>query len=193
MILDENIKSIHYLGPKVKQTTLNRMLVKFKDGSEVVVNANAKPEQWKIFNEVTYICDGEVHTFPVEPNRYKVSSWGRIFDTKRNKYPAVSYNNGGGSYINKNGEKVYPNGHARISVHTSWGNEPVYVHRIVADLFGDGNKYNKLCVDHKDTDTHNNYIGNLQFATYKENLNNPNTKLNRANNKAKKMKTKSLI
>lgn len=48
------------------------------------------------------------------------------------------------------------------------------LHRLVAELFIP-NPDNKPCVDHIDTDTHNNRSDNLRWVTYKENANNPLT------------------
>lgn len=50
-----------------------------------------------------------------------------------------------------------------------------YVHRIIAELFIH-NPENKPCVDHIDTNTHNNRVDNLRWCTYEENNNNPITK-----------------
>lgn len=49
------------------------------------------------------------------------------------------------------------------------------VHRAVAELFIP-NPENKQCVDHIDTDRHNNAVWNLRWCTQKENCNNPLTK-----------------
>ena len=49
------------------------------------------------------------------------------------------------------------------------------VHRAVAELFIP-NPENKPCVDHIDTDKHNNILWNLRWVTYKENNSNPLTR-----------------
>lgn len=120
-----------------------------------------------------------------------VSTHGRLFDILKNKFIEPNYKNGI-SYI-ENGVRVYPSGHGRVSIRTENGTVMTYIHRIVMDVFGGQNKENKLCVDHIDTDTHNNCIENLRYATHTENANNINTKYNRQNNKAKNLKTKPLI
>lgn len=50
-----------------------------------------------------------------------------------------------------------------------------YIHRIIAELFIP-NPEGKPCIDHIDTNTHNNRIDNLRWVTYKENNHNPITK-----------------
>lgn len=49
------------------------------------------------------------------------------------------------------------------------------IHRLVATMFIP-NPENKPCVDHIDTNIHNNRADNLRWTTYKENNNNPITK-----------------
>lgn len=192
MKLRSDIKSVHYLGPKVKQSTLNRKIVTFTDGSTVILSANAKEEQWKYFNKVSYVHENKILFYSVDEDRYKISSWGRVFDTKKNRFLKIGYKNGGGYKI-IDGEYVYNFGHGRVSLHTDWGREAPYVHRLVIDNFGDGNKQQKICVDHIDTDPRNNCIENLRYVTYKENTNNPLTKYNMQKGKQKKSKTKSII
>lgn len=50
----------------------------------------------------------------------------------------------------------------------------VLVHRLVCEAFHT-NPQNKPCVDHIDTNTHNNCVWNLRWVTRKENANNPLT------------------
>ena len=45
------------------------------------------------------------------------------------------------------------------------------IHRLVAELFIP-NPDNKPCVDHIDTNTHNNRVDNLRWVTYSENMRN---------------------
>lgn len=49
-----------------------------------------------------------------------------------------------------------------------------YIHRAVAELFIP-NPEHKPCVDHIDTNKHNNMLWNLRWVTHKENSNNPLT------------------
>lgn len=55
-----------------------------------------------------------------------------------------------------------------------------YLHRIIAKLFIP-NPDNKPCVDHINSDIHDNRVCNLRWVTAKENVNNPITKSKRKN------------
>ena len=48
------------------------------------------------------------------------------------------------------------------------------VHRVIWETFK-GEIPEKMCIDHKDTDTYNNRLDNLKVVTYKENTHNPIT------------------
>lgn len=53
------------------------------------------------------------------------------------------------------------------------------VHRLILSTFKPCNNMQQLTVDHIDGNHQNNKLENLRWATIKENLNNPNTKINR--------------
>lgn len=73
--------------------------------------------------------------------------------------------------VRKNGIIVEPaNYNCRYLSIGSFG-----IHRAVAELFIP-NPENKPCVDHIDTNTHNNNVKNLRWVTQKENCNNPITR-----------------
>ena len=56
----------------------------------------------------------------------------------------------------------------------------ILVHRMVAETFIEGRRPG-LVVDHINTDRSDNRVTNLRWATYKENSNNEQTKINRKN------------
>ena len=86
-----------------------------------------------------------------------------------------------------NGKRVYEvsdQGRVRLNgviVNFSKYKSPYYsvgsfiVHRAVAELFVP-NPENKPCIDHINTNKHDNRAVNLRWVTYKENMNNPITK-----------------
>ena len=53
------------------------------------------------------------------------------------------------------------------------------VHRLILSTFNPVDNMNELTVDHIDGNHQNNCLTNLRWATMKENLENPNTKINR--------------
>lgn len=80
---------------------------------------------------------------------YQVSSLGRV-KSKRKILKAIN-----GEYL-------------KVGLSKNGIQKTLYVHRLVAETFlGE----NKLQVNHKDEDKHNNNIENLEFVTHKENMN----------------------
>ena len=63
-------------------------------------------------------------------------------------------------------KKVHKHKRGYSYVRTSNGN--YQVHRLVASAFIE-NTHNKPCVNHKDSDRHNNDVSNLEWVTHKEN------------------------
>lgn len=92
------------------------------------------------------------HFVPVKghPN-YEVSNYGTVINKK-------------------NGKQVIPrmntNGYLRVFI----DGKKIYLHRVVADSFFDGD-HTGLDVNHKDGDPTNNFLGNLEWCTRKENIN----------------------
>jgi len=80
---------------------------------------------------------------------YQVSNLGRV-KSKRKILKAIN-----GEYL-------------KVGLSKNGIQKTLYVHRLVAETFlGE----NKLQVNHKDEDKHNNNIENLEFVTHKENMN----------------------
>lgn len=106
----------------------------------------------------------------IQYNAYEVSNYGNVreIDTKRKKlwyHPTEKKINEAGY------EEVY------INIKSSRVRGYILVHKLVAEAFIP-NPENKPIIDHKDTNRSNNCVENLQWATYKENANNPITKEN---------------
>lgn len=88
---------------------------------------------------------------------YFISNYGRVKKVLNNN---VTY------------KKVYSNkkrrGYCYISIRINGVRKNLQVHRIVAKMFIE-NKDNKPCVNHKDFNTKNNSVDNLEWVTHKEN------------------------
>ena len=89
---------------------------------------------------------------PDFPN-YEVSSNGRVRNIKTNRI--------------LKGELV--KGYPRVVLCDRGSYKPVTVHRLVADVFYDGD-HDGFQVNHIDGDKTNNFIGNLEWVTCSENL-----------------------
>lgn len=86
---------------------------------------------------------------------YLVSSMGKIYNAKTNQEKKPTPNN---------------NGYLRVFLHKSKNNYTRYVHRLVAQAFIP-NPENKKTVNHKDGNKQNNRVDNLEWSTYKEQVN----------------------
>ena len=86
-----------------------------------------------------------------EDPTYEVSNFGNV----RNRET--------GRYLTPHDNK--PNGYLRVSLHGT----KHYVHRLVAHAFFDQDP-SGLDINHIDGDRHNNFIGNLEWCTRKENI-----------------------
>jgi len=61
-------------------------------------------------------------------------------------------------------------GYDRVELFNENGSKQLLVHRIVADAFIP-NPSNYPCINHKDEIKHNNHVSNLEWCTYKYNVN----------------------
>lgn len=103
---------------------------------------------------------------------YEVSNMGNVKALER-----VVENNGGLQHKHERILKPhYSNGrYAAVVLCKDGKTYPRLIHRLVAMAFIPNPK-NKPCVDHIDTNHHNNHADNLRWVSVKENVNNPITR-----------------
>lgn len=93
------------------------------------------------------------------PN-YEVSNFGRV--------KSLNYNHTGKEKILKPVENRY--GYLKVALFQNTKEKRYTVHRLVASAFIP-NDNNLPCVNHKDENKKNNNVSNLEWVTYKENIN----------------------
>lgn len=116
---------------------------------------------------------------------YKISKNGQVYSCKYKRLLKIKHNHGDYDVV-----QLYRNAVCKT----------LLVHRLVALAFVE-NPLNKSCVDHIDTNKHNNNFDNLRWVTYKENTHNPLsfTKVKehiekiKMHNKGKKAKTETIV
>lgn len=86
----------------------------------------------------------------VDDDRYEVSNMGRVRNKRNGRILATHANR--------------PNGYLRVTI----DGKHKYIHRLVADAFFAGD-HDNLDVNHIDGDKNNNFLGNLEWCTRKEN------------------------
>lgn len=94
----------------------------------------------------------------VIPNRYKISTYGRLLDTvSGNYYPTGNAN-----------ENSYPNHVFKL---IDGNSITVNLHQLVAKKFKPIRPVDCDAIDHKDTIKHHNWVWNLDYVSRTENLN----------------------
>lgn len=117
---------------------------------------------------------------------YTISDNGIVRNKKTNTVKKGTSNNTG-------------NGYLYVDLYRNNKKTRKYIHRLVAESFIPNND-NKPMVNHKDGDTKNNQVSNLEWVTAKENVEHASKVLNRlsaykiaTNNKKKKIKQIDMI
>ena len=105
----------------------------------------------------------------IDGSDYYVSNYGRVAN--------FNYRNTGKRILMKT--FTTKAGYYQIALVNNGKRIKKYVHRLIAEAFIP-NPQNKPEIDHIDTNRVNNSIDNLRWVTKIENLNNPNTILNRS-------------
>lgn len=100
---------------------------------------------YEVFKPVTSIPG-------VDPDRYMISNFGKLFDKKFNRYSKISRR---------------PDGYLSISLNTNGEPKAYLLHRVVALEFVDGDK--SLIVNHIDGDKSNPFFLNLEWITHSGN------------------------
>lgn len=103
---------------------------------------------------------------------YQVSNFGRV-----RTVPRVCIGKDGREMTVRSViKKTYigKRGYYAVNLQANGRHKVAYIHRLIMDAFVP-NTENKPCIDHIDGNKLNNSIDNLRYATYKENINNPNT------------------
>lgn len=120
------------------------------------------------------------HLFvPGIANYYKISSWGRVLNTKTGNYLPQNMNYCKDKYITVRLNDIYGN--------------PIYCqpHRLVMMCFRPVMNYHELDVNHKDCIKYHNWVWNLEWATRQENMN--HAKLNNLFIKGEDRKSTKLL
>ena len=106
---------------------------------------------------------------------YQVSNNGRV-RRKRDHYELS--------------QQIGSGGYKQVVLSKGGKSKPIPVHRIVAKAFIK-NEFNYPCVNHKDEDKQNNNVENLEWCSYRYNIN-YGTRTSRANETKRKSREKAL-
>lgn len=110
---------------------------------------------WKF--EKTKVCDEEISIADMKPidnyPEYLIGKDGKIYSQKRK------------IFMKPNGNR-----YRSITLSNSEGHKAFTIHRLVAIAYIPKISEDKCVVNHKDGDTHNNHVDNLEWVTQAENM-----------------------
>ncbi len=98
----------------------------------------------------------EIYKIIKDYENYSVSNLGNVKNNKTNRILKT---------------RVNCNGYLIIDLYKNNIRKTMKLHRLIGQAFIP-NPNNKLCIDHIDTDTTNNYVNNLRWCTHAENMQN---------------------